>query len=384
VTYKISISPITWGTITVALIIGIYSYWFYTHFDKVIEEVDVGTSKEARKNPFFAAQKFLEKTGRVASSQKNFSVLDGELKTQDTLIIESTRVGLTETKRERIKTWLSSGGHLILLATELYDDDLGTSRDVFLDELGVRLYQNPQEAWEYQKEERLTSITFEGTEAITSVDFNQNYYLQDASGNATFIGGNDYSDLFAQYELGEGMITVVVDMNIWKNFAIDELDHAMFLYQLVGTAENIWFLYNTVQPSLWSIMRELIPMVLISFFVIIGVMLFSASWRKGAPKRDDQRIQREIMQHIEAAGEFDYRNDSGRTLLSNLMESMESRLRKSIHQYTKLDDTTKVIKLSHLVGLNKEQLSLLWEQPEYNEDDFLKRVILIQKIKRLL
>lgn len=381
---KISISPATWAIVIISLIIGGYCYWFYTHFDKVINEVDLGPTKEVKANPFFAAEKFLESTNKQAFSQKNFSILDNGIENQDTLIIESTRVGLSENKRNTIKEWLIKGGHIILLATELYDDELGTSRDLLLDELGVRLYENPEYSWNYDEEEQFTKLTFQGTDEVTTVKFRQTYYLQDSKGEATFIGGNDYSDSFAQYQVGEGMVTIVTDMSVWKNHTIDDHDHAMFLYQLVGGGETVLFLYNTVQPSLWSTMKELIPNVIISFIVLIAVLLFSASWRKGSPRKDDERIQRELMQHIEAAGEFNYRNDVGLSLLKQLTESLDSRLRKSIHQYGSLSDAKKIEKLSHLIGIDKQKLALLWQPPEQTQEDFLVRVVLIQNIRKQL
>ena len=120
---KVTISPVTWVLSIILIIIGGYLYWFYSSFDKVIIERDIGAIKEAKANPFFAAERFLESVGKKAASQKNYSILDANLQPYDTLIIESTRVGLTGEKRQRIKDWLSSGGHLILLATEIYDDE---------------------------------------------------------------------------------------------------------------------------------------------------------------------------------------------------------------------------------------------------------------------
>jgi len=379
---KIIISPATWFICIVVIVVGGYLYWFYTNFDKVIVEKDIGAIKEAKANPFFAAEKFLESVGKTAASQKNYSILDEKLEPYDTLIIESTRVGLTAEKRQRIKDWLSSGGHLILLATELYDDDLGTSRDVFLDDLGVRLYENPDTRWDRDKEEYLTKVTFKNIEVQTRIFFDNDYYLQDASGAATFIGGNDSSDLFVQYDYDKGMITIVTDMNIWKNYLIANYDHAMFLYQLVGGAEHVWFLYNTVQPSLVSIMADLIPMVIISFGLLLAAILFSAIWRKGPPRNDDLRVQREIMQHIEAAGEFSYRNDFGKVLLNHLMVMLESRLKKSIHQYDQISTNKKIEKLSQLTGKKENELTVLWQDDEQNQDSFIKKVLLIQDLRK--
>lgn len=381
---KFLISPAAWVTIFCAIAIGGYLYWFYTHFDKVINEVDRGAIKEARANPFYAAEKFLETVGKKAESQRNYSILDENLQPYDTLIIESSRVGLSEDKRQRIKDWISSGGHLVALATEMYDYDLGTSRDIFLDELGLRLYENYDYGWNYETDSHLTRVTFTDTDVATTISFGNQYYLQDDSGEATFIGGNEYSDLFAQYKLDDGMITIVTDMDIWKNYSIDEHDHAMFLYQLVGGAENVWFLYNTVQPSLLSVISDLIPMVIISFVILILVILFSASWRKGTPKSDELRIQREIMQHIEAAGEFSYRNDEGQTLLSEIMKSLESKLKKSIYQYSRISDEEKIAKLSQLSGKSKNELLVLWQDEEQNQDSFIRKVLLIKELQKQL
>ncbi len=379
---QITISPATWVVSIIVIVIGGYLYWFYTNFDKVIVEKDIGATNEARANPFFAAERFLESVGKKAASQKNYSILDENLEPYDTLIIESTRVGLTGEKRQKIKDWLSGGGHLILLATEIYDDDLGTSRDTLLDELGVRLYENPDNSWDLERDERLTKMTFEDIDEETKVLFDYNYYLQDASGDASYIGGNDYSDLFVQYDYDKGMITVVTDMDIWKNYSIDDYDHAMFLYQLVGGADNVWFLYNTVQPSLILIMADLIPMVIISFILLIGAILFSASWRKGPPRADELRVQREIMQHIEAAGEFSYRNDSGKALLKGLMAMLELRLKKSIHQYSRISTSKKIAKLSQLSGKNKNEIAILWQDEGQNQDSFIRKVLLIQELKK--
>jgi len=378
------LSLASWSIIIVASLIAGYLYWFYSNFDKVVTQVDIGPVKEVRVNPFYAAERFLSKVGKTTSSHRNYSLLDSQLETIDTLIIESTRVGLTESKRNLINDWLNNGGHIILLATELYNDDLGTSRDLFLDELGIRLYSSNDYSWDEDDELRFTSLTFEGTEVITKIELGYNYYLQDVSGEATYIGGNESSDLFAQYKVGEGMVSVLTDMDIWKNYYIDDHDHAMFLYQLIGGGQTIWFLYNTKQPSLWSSMISLIPMVIISFLIIIMAVLFSSGWRKGSPKSDDKLEQREIMQHIEAAGEFSYRSDDGKALLKSLTKSLDNKLRYSIHQYSRLDEANKKLKVSQMTSIPEKDLAIIWQDNELNHDSFVSKVLMVQEIKRRL
>jgi hypothetical protein len=419
------LSPASWFIIIIATLLTGYLYWFYTHFEKVVEENDIGAIKEAKINPFYAAEKFLEKTGKKSTSQKNYSLIDSyvdgldkkimndennsknfspnntgtelleneevsqqatkiSLEPYDTLIIESHRVGLSESKKTKLKNWLSAGGHLVILATELYDDDLGLSKDAFVDELGLRLYENSGRTWQEDEDDEFTKISFKDTEAITEIHFNNNNYIQDTTDTSTFIGGNESTNFFAQYEYDEGMVTVVTDMDIWKNDLIAKHDHAMFLYQLVGGADQVWFLYNTLQPSLISIMVDLIPLVIISFIIILLLALFSASWRKGSPEFDDERIQREFMLHIEAAGEFSYRNDHGVILLKGLMDSLESKLTKSIHQYKKLSVHNKIEKLSQLTGLSKKELEILWHDVETTQDSFVEKVLLVQTIRKKL
>lgn len=378
------VSPASWIIIALSLVIGLYLYWFYSHFDLVIKEVDKGPIKEAKANPFYAAEKFLEKLNIQASSHKNYTFLNDELDALDTLVIESSRVGMSATRREQITQWVESGGHLILLATEIYDTELATSRDIFLDELGIRLYENYDDGYGWDDDERLSRVTFEGTDELTSINFELDYYLQDADGDASYIGGNDSTDLFAQYDLEEGMVTVLTDISIWKNYDIGHYDHAMFLYQLVGEGETLIFLYNTIQPTMTSVMIDLIPMVIISFLTIIAVMLFSAGWRKGAPRSDDERIQRGILLHIQAAGEFSYRNDQGEQLLNALTKALAAKLRLTIHLFNRLSDEEKIVKLAQLTGLEPSRIAILWAVDEPNHELFMEKVLLFQEVRRLI
>lgn len=381
---KFFLSPASWAVIIIATLITGYLYWFYSNFTKVLVEENIGPTKEARTNPYFAAEKMLNKIGKQASSHRNFSVLDGGLETVDTLVIESSRVGLSEIKRDTIKSWLSSGGHLILLATEIYNDELESSRDIFLDELGIRLYDSNEYNWDQEEDLRFTNLTFEGTDVVTKIELDTNRYITDVSGDATFIGGNASSDLFAQYHLDDGMISILTDFSLWKNYYIDDFDHAMFLYQLVGGGKNVWFLYNAEQPSLFSTMKETIPLVLISFAILLALTLFSSSWRKGSPRSDQELSQREIMQHIEAAGEFSYRSDDGIALLASLISSLEAKLRLTIYQFSRLNQQQKIRKISQHTGIKEKEVAILWEPQELNQEVFINKVLMAQEIKRRL
>ena len=124
--------------------------------------------------------------------------------------------------------------------------------------------------------------------------------------------------------------------------------------------------------------------MLISSAVILLLVLGGQLWRKGPAKKDTPPIQREIMQHIAAAGEFSFRSDRGLRLLEDLMKSIHSRMSQLVFGYQRLTPQKQIIKLSHITGIDKNQLATLWQVDNETQDTFVQKVQLIQEIRKHL
>ena len=62
-----------------------YAQWFFTHFERQTHQVRTGTSPEARKNRYLAAQMFLKKNGVKVESQAGRDIFALHPSTRDTI-----------------------------------------------------------------------------------------------------------------------------------------------------------------------------------------------------------------------------------------------------------------------------------------------------------
>jgi|GEM_PF-2781258 len=383
-----SFSKATWVIIISSLVFFGFFLWFVKNFDKVPYERELGYSAEARRNQFLAAEQFLKRVNVALESRHDFALFDNafdeKLGQYDTVLINGSRIGMSSARRDAMREWVNRGGHLVLLATEFYEYEFGASRDKYLDALGLRYYDTRDDYSDYSEEESLTSLNFDGYERETQVHFYPDGYIEDTSGEASFIGGPEYADQFIQYQQGEGLLTVLVDFTVFQNNRIDAHDHAMFLLQLIGNSPQVWLVYNRVQPSLWQLMVSQIPLVIISAASLLLLMMLGQLWRKGAAIKDSPPVQREIMQHIAAAGEFSFRADRGAHLLEEMMRSIHHRLNQLVHGFERLSEDKQLIKLAHITGLPQEQLQILWQTENENQETFITKVQLVQEIRKHL
>ncbi len=383
------VSRTTWVLVIAITLIGISMTLFFTYFDKVTTEKNIGLSKEAKKNQFFAAKKFLKEYDINFQLLTDFSIFESidseatKLGEYDTVFIATSRVGMSEKLRNNMQSWINAGGHLVVVATEPFDLKLGESRDKFLDDLGFRYFLN-QEYMDVSKEEELMHLTFENYEAETELHFDSSGYFEDNSGKARFIASNAHSNLLIQYDYGAGLVTVLADFSIWDNYYIAQHDHAIFMLQLIGVNKQAWLIYNRNQPSLLDLILNSMPMVVISTLVLLLILLGQKLWRKGRLKNDEQAWQREIMSHIYAAGEMSYSLDEGLILIEQQREIIIKRMAHLIHGYQRLTPEKQLLKLAQHSGIDKEKIKELWLPDNESQESFFRKIKLAQKIRKTL
>lgn len=387
-TANLKISKATWLSSLAILLIGLVCIWFWKNYTRIPYEIDLGFSTQAKRNPFLALEYFAQKNEINFNSRKDFKLFDQQISNEDIIFINNSRVSMSQITQKVMREWVENGGHLVLLATENYDYDRGESRDKFLDELGVRLYRD-DDFHQESTDELLTKVKFEDYQQQTEINFFDVYfmgkkYLQDSSGNAYYVGGNQLSDHILQYELGYGYVTVLSNFSIWDNSRIDKYDHAMFFLQLVADVGNVWFVYNRNQPSFLSLIIDKTPYVIISLSLLLLLLLFSRLWRQGVVSADLQPMQREIMQHISAAADFNYRLDHGKNIITSITESLFKKIDNNIHGFSAKDKSSQLKKLAEFSEKSPKELQLLWQQENQNHEEFITKVKLIQNLRKQL
>ena len=122
------------------LLAGLLAIFLASRLQPYTETIDLGPSPEARRNPYLAAELFLRKQGVTVSRADGLEVLKELPPSGHTLLLLGSRSGMTPGQARRLLQWSEQGGHLVLIAERLWDEDEKKSGDLLLDSLDIRQY----------------------------------------------------------------------------------------------------------------------------------------------------------------------------------------------------------------------------------------------------
>ncbi|WP_066960346.1 DUF4350 domain-containing protein [Microbulbifer sp. Q7] len=97
------------------LLVAVASGLFLVFFERHTEEVDRGFGPEARRNPYLAAHRFLDRVGIHHRRADNISVL-ATLNDGDALFLASSSQIYNADRLREFLDWIESGGHAIVIA----------------------------------------------------------------------------------------------------------------------------------------------------------------------------------------------------------------------------------------------------------------------------
>ncbi len=395
-----TVRPSVWVTSIVVLLLGLIYAWLTSYAEIRYSTKDLGAAKEARKNPFLAAEMFLAQQNIDVSLERNFQLLDSEISSDHVLLITNSRKPLSETRIQNIWQYVEQGGHLILTANEFFDDAKGESGAPFLDKLNARLYPDEgatrsmteeelddlseEDYDDYIDELNETRITFAGYEKETVAYFPRNRYLLDASGESTFRGGTNESIHIMQYDHGEGVITVLSSNRIWNNDFIDRGDHAMLLYQLVEGSNKVWLIYNPQFDSLFSLLWQHGYYVLISALILLLSIIWFHQIKTGPVFPKFSNNSRQLLQHISAASEFKWLQGDKETLLKAARDDVIRRLKRVNPTIARDTPENQVQFLHKITEIEAQQLTAAFYNDADTPIEFTNQMKTLQKVRHLL
>lgn len=359
-------------------------YWFYNNFNYISETVEIGYQGEARKNPVLAAERFLARMGTSVESQ----ILDDDLSwdffdvlnREDTLILLRKGRHLTEDQKSLLLRWIKAGGHLIMGSQQ--NDALLTEFRITLNDL-----DKPQLA-------QTSPIAFYWKGYPLQVAFNPNYELRPLYEPKTKIS-DQYGTYALFYYLGEGYVTIFSDLEFIKNNQVGEYDHALFLWHLVHLerpATRVFLLYNQTQlgtdsnnkmPSLWRLLWTNMSAVIISALLLLLFWLWSTSRRFGSLLPEPPRARRRLLEHIEASGQFLWKQDQAIMLLTTVRKALLKRI-ESVHpDWIRLSRRKLSQQLAQISDLSADEIEMaLQETKPKTELVFTKNIQVLTQIRK--
>ncbi|MEM8685024.1 MAG: DUF4350 domain-containing protein, partial [Pseudomonadota bacterium] len=293
---------------------------------RVEQERYVGYSGEATYNRFFAAESLMRDRGIEAESQASLTPASWLPAAEDTIVLPMASSLMTPDQSSALYSWVSGGGHLVLLP---YGAPEQFTR--FLEPFGLR-YEETEFA-EYEPGE-----DGDRTQEVPDVDYRLNlniaYYrlAETSEGLVKASITDDYGMLVARTPYGEGVLTIASAGAWFDNASLDDGDHARLLMDIVAgfyDSGKVWFIYSADFDSLFEMLWQNFPYAVSLFLVLIAAWIISVLPRFGPPVSDAPAERRSVVEHVRAAGLFDWRtgraNGLARSAIDALMHDAEIR-----------------------------------------------------------
>lgn len=365
----------------IAAVAAAGSWWFLENFEKRPIETWVGYRGEARSNPLLAARRFLKEMGIPAESVDLLRAVDEPPPPEASLVIGTERQTLGEARAQALLAWVGQGGHLIVTpARPTLDEDglpLERARDALLDPLGISVYYEAA-ADETQEDIPAMTLEVEGRERPLEVDFDP-YWALDGGDAADATLEDDYGVHLLRRPVGAGQLTVLSDLDFLSNARIGDHDHAEFLWRMLHPSARVpaavFLVHDEDMPPLWRWLWEHAMPVVVSAALLLLAWLAARAPRFGALRRVPPPARRRLLEHIEAGGQFLWRQGEQARLLASVRAALERRLMLVHPGWGELRAPEREQRLAQLSALPAAQVHELLHREDFRHAHDFARVI---------
>jgi len=314
------------------LALGLYVALNWFRIEEEPTWVEAG--KQARRDPFLAFSRFLERMGARPRALESPLAL-ASLPAGSTLLFSAHRLGYMSPRNVRaVHDWVDQGGHLVVQA------EMAGTRDPLLDAFHIRRAAPPAGTGNPAKAPREDSVgparkfDWPGAPHPLRVEMPSSMALFDLERREPLASVSVRARTVAlSVASGRGDVTVLQSFGFATNERIGRPDHALFAWLLAsrGAAPaGVLTLLRFERPRLGEwIWTE-------AWTVVVAALLATALWlarvipRFGPLAPDPPEARRSLAEHIVASGRFLWSRGLGRHLLAAVHERAQraARLRR--------------------------------------------------------
>ncbi len=396
--------------------------WGLYHSIEFYEEAEKSQwSFQALQNPYLAAQKFLQASDINVVDADSLVKLGSFENLSTVLITEASQVS-NPRQLESVLTWLKAGGSLIVTA-----NSFSTSDDLLLSEFGVDVdfpeaEDNPtgedeadrqtisESLREYnEKIEQgmtaeeiarsgledmpLTRIEFAGDIGTLEISFNPNRvltqdYIDDGDTSPEYKpfswSSSDVGIHLIQFEVGDGLLTIVSDPNIWTSAKINAHDHAYLLWILSSSGGDFAFLRSIRRESLWALISSNAYEFLIALTVFTALCLWYLGHRFGRIIPLGSSEGRALGEHFSATASYLWHRKQIDALLRPLRQQVIRRAHIAIPEFSRASTDTRLELIAEHCNLDRHTVGQILQSDKFNDSAFVRTVNLLKHIEQSL
>ncbi|WP_348750061.1 DUF4350 domain-containing protein [Pseudomonas rhodesiae] len=379
-----------WAGLVLVCVLAAAGFYAWSKAIPYDEVIDRGPSPEALADPYLAAEHFLREQGLPVEHAFGLDRLADLPPKNNSLLLLTERSTIAPRQVEQLLDWTRSGGHLLVVAEALWDEETGKSGDLILDRLQIHqaLSDDPEEPAPARKKKipDLTRLYVDNETAPAYFSFDTAFNLTDPKHLAQFSANSARSSHLMQLNLGQGRVTVITDSDLWKTADIGKHDNAWLLWYLTqGTAVTL--LLNSDVDDLFSLLLRYFPQALVALTALIALALWHASMRQGPIQAPAPKARRQLQEHLKASADFLLRRNGQGTLVQALQRDVLRAARRRHPGLEHLDNARQWQVLEHLTHQPSHVISqALAPLPEkrLSSADFSRQVACLQTLRNAL
>jgi hypothetical protein len=347
----------------------------------------------------------------------------------DTIVLVEAYGSLSAARMQRLIDWVGQGGHLIATASNRSLDKIANVTDPLFDYFGVVIDRQNGEGMEEQVWELInrygylagvagdqlcplltaqTRFNFSGDDAELDVHFLSTDLLR-AEGQVPdgWVGEKSYAYLL-QFDVGEGMVTLVSSLDLWKNSAIGCLDHSYLLWQLAPEAGVMTMFSNTEFPGVMEVLWRYFDSAMVTATLLLSFWLWNRGVRFGPVRENQDAERRQLLEHIDASANFLWRSGKTEALVNDIRVQILQQIRKqhpqlrrnttltgkqwveaadgqvgmAMDQHSEAAVESAATTLAAPLGLSADEINFaLWQPIDNDPQRITQLLVLLQKIK---
>ena len=382
--------PLLWVGLLLACLLGAGGLYVWHKAIPYDEVVDRGPSPEALGNPYLAAEHFLREQGLVVDHANGLERLSDLPPKDRSLLLLGERGNMTPRQVDQLLDWANSGGHLLVVAQALWDEETDKSGDLLLDRLYIHqtLSDEPDQLAPARKKKGpdLTKLYVDNETAPAYFSFDTDFNLTDPKHLAQFSANSAKSSHLMQLNLGQGSVTVVTDSDLWKTPGIGKHDNAWLLWYL-NQGTHVTLLFNSDVDDLFTLLMRYFPQALVALAALIALALWQAGMRQGPIQAPAPKARRQLQEHLEASADFLLRRSGQGPLLHALQRDILRAARRRHPGFEHLDTAEQWQVLEHLTRQPSHVISqALGPLPakRLSSADFSRQVACLQTLRNAL
>ena len=400
------------------VLLGLVGWGFYWSIEFYEETEESGWSIDALRNPYLAAQKFMMKAGIEVTDVDSLNRLD-ELSGLGTLFFSDANQVQTPRQLAQVMDWLGQGGNVIYTADQVSDDD-----DMLLREFSVEVDWREFDTEDEDKDKPLSETLRDynrqieagksreeiaqslGAEEIvlTRVEFADDIgdvevafddarillhpYISDTESviepRPISWSYSEYGVHMMQFEVGNGLLTIISDPGIWTSYQIDQYDHAYLLWLLSSDEGNFAILRSVLRDSIWALTRQNASEVLIAAGLLILIWIWRTGYRFGRLVPRNLPYSRALGEHFSSVSHYLWHRRQGQYLVEPLRTRVLRRASLTLGEFGQADQARQFELIAQRCDLNPEAIARAFTSADFSESSFVQTVRLLKHIEQSL